>query len=169
MFWDFHPRVLNAMVNPMAVSPLLIELRIVASMPAVFSAVTVTSPVVVSTSLAVIQARASARTTLVAIWPPAATTVPLPHMLPPEADRVMSPSACIHAFSRAVTVTEAALTSAFAMWASVAARRSFITTRMPTARAFESVKLPRLGYQLSMGAPVENFFHTEFGSSRMFT
>ena len=143
-FDAFQPSALKARVIPTEVSVLVTELSTVASMPEVFLALTSRSPVVV-TSLATMAAFASARTTLVAIWPPPAQTVPLPSMLPPDAFTVIRPSALSSALSRAVTETDAASTSALTRRASTLERRSFMTIRTPTARASESRKLPMPG------------------------
>ena len=110
-FWEFQPIELKASVTP-ADWPALSEVAsVVASICAVFSAVTRTSPVVV-TSLSAISASVLASTTLVAIIALTASEAPWASIeLPPEELTVASAVARSSAVSAACTVREAALTA----------------------------------------------------------
>ena len=144
-FCDSQPTLLKASVMPTPVSPVEVAASMLASMVEVFSALTST----LRPALTVLPARrASARlsTTLVTIWPLTASTVPSPRKLPPEASTVLVAVAWINAVSSARTATSVpAVTVAWVIDASTSLRTSFMTTRMPTAVALDSVRLPRPG------------------------
>ena len=88
---------------------------------------------------------ADARTTFVTTCPLIACTVPPPLNEPPEASTVLVASESSWAVSSALTVTLPAVSVTLSTYASEAARRSFMTTRIPIARALDGVRLPMFG------------------------
>ena len=104
-----------------------------------------TEPEVVVTKLFTMTALALLSTRLVAMVPFTARDWPSPKALPPEDSTVLSAVALMMASSNAVTVTEAAVTSALPIRASTALRTSFLTTRPPMAMESEPVTLTPSG------------------------
>ena len=110
-FCAFQPIELKASVTPIAWPALSEVASVVASICAVFSAATRTSPVVV-TALSAISASAVASTTLVAISALTASESPWASIeLPPEEFTVASDVARSSAVSAACTVSAAAVTA----------------------------------------------------------